>query len=43
MMDFLLFNPQPDSIEMIGLGGESLVKFCEMGNSIAFADHFCVE
>lgn len=28
MMGFLLFNPQPDSIAMIGLGGGSLAKFC---------------
>jgi spermidine synthase len=28
MMAFLLFNPEPDSISMIGLGGGSLAKFC---------------
>lgn len=28
MMGFLLFNPRPDSIAMIGLGGGSLAKFC---------------
>lgn len=28
MMGFLMFNPQPDSIAMIGLGGGSLAKFC---------------
>jgi spermidine synthase len=28
MMGFLLFNPQPDNIAMIGLGGGSLAKFC---------------
>lgn len=28
MMGFLLFNPWPKTIEMIGLGGGSLVKYC---------------
>jgi spermidine synthase len=28
MMAFLLFNPNPDHIVMIGLGGGSLAKFC---------------
>jgi spermidine synthase len=28
MMGFLLFNPQPTHILMIGLGGGSLVKYC---------------
>lgn len=28
MMGFLLFNPEPRQIVMIGLGGESLAKFC---------------
>src|SRR5437016_2304602 len=28
MMAFLLFNPEPSSISMIGLGGGSLAKFC---------------
>lgn len=28
MMGFLLFNPAPQSIAMIGLGGGSLAKFC---------------
>lgn len=28
MMGFLLLNPQPQRITMIGLGGGSLVKFC---------------
>ena len=28
MMGFLLFNPQPAHIAMIGLGGGSLAKFC---------------
>lgn len=28
MMGFLMFNPRPDSIAMIGLGGGSLAKFC---------------
>ncbi|MEY2690467.1 MAG: hypothetical protein RL375_4667 [Pseudomonadota bacterium] len=28
MMGFLLFNPQPRRIAMIGLGGGSLAKFC---------------
>lgn len=28
MMGFLLFNPEPTSIAMIGLGGGSLAKFC---------------
>ncbi len=28
MMAFLLFNPQPEHIVMIGLGGGSLPKFC---------------
>lgn len=28
MMGFLLFQPQPNTIAMIGLGGGSLVKFC---------------
>lgn len=28
MMGFLLFNGQPESIAMIGLGGGSLAKFC---------------
>lgn len=28
MMGFLLFNPRPDHIAMIGLGGGSLAKFC---------------
>lgn len=28
MMGFLLFNPQPQQIAMIGLGGGSLAKFC---------------
>lgn len=28
MMGFLLFNPQPSRIAMIGLGGGSLAKFC---------------
>jgi spermidine synthase len=28
MMGFLLFNPEPDDIVMIGLGGGSLAKFC---------------
>ena len=28
MMGFLMFNPQPDRIAMIGLGGGSLAKFC---------------
>jgi len=28
MMGFLLFNPDPESIAMIGLGGGSLAKFC---------------
>ncbi|MDP3874390.1 MAG: transferase [Methyloversatilis sp.] len=28
MMGFLLFNPAPSSIAMVGLGGGSLAKFC---------------
>src|SRR3546814_9997105 len=28
MMGFLLFNPSPQTIEMIGLGGGSLAKYC---------------
>jgi spermidine synthase len=28
MMSFLLFNPDPKSIVMVGLGGGSLAKFC---------------
>lgn len=28
MMGFMLFNPQPEQITMIGLGGGSLAKFC---------------
>ena len=28
MMGFLLFNPQPSRVAMIGLGGGSLAKFC---------------
>src|SRR5262249_55489323 len=28
MMAFLLFNPNPEHIVMIGLGGGSLAKFC---------------
>ena len=28
MMGFLMFNPSPDSIAMIGLGGGSIAKFC---------------
>lgn len=28
MMGFLLFNPSPRTIEMIGLGGGSLAKYC---------------
>ncbi|NML10218.1 hypothetical protein HHL08_08640 [Sphingobium sp. AR-3-1] len=28
MMGFLIFNPSPRSIEMIGLGGGSLAKYC---------------
>ena len=28
MMGFLLLNPQPRAIAMIGLGGGSLAKFC---------------
>ena len=28
MMSFLLFNPHPDRIVQIGLGGGSLAKFC---------------
>lgn len=28
MMGFLLFNPEPQNIAMIGLGGGSLAKFC---------------
>jgi spermidine synthase len=28
MMGFLLFNPEPQEIAMIGLGGGSLAKFC---------------
>ena len=28
MMSFLLFNPNPEHIVMIGLGGGSLAKFC---------------
>ena len=28
MMAFLLFNPEPERIAMIGLGGGSLAKFC---------------
>lgn len=28
MMGFLLFNPEPQDIAMIGLGGGSLAKFC---------------
>lgn len=28
MMSFLLFNPQPKRIVLIGLGGGSLIKFC---------------
>ena len=28
MMGFMLFNPQPEQISMIGLGGGSLAKFC---------------
>src|SRR5262249_337568 len=28
MMGFLMFNPDPASIAMIGLGGGSLAKFC---------------
>lgn len=30
MMAFLLFNPQPSSIAMIGLGGGSLAKYCHL-------------
>ena len=28
MMAFLLFNPAPKRIAMVGLGGGSLAKFC---------------
>ncbi len=28
MMGFLMFNPRPQSIAMVGLGGGSLAKFC---------------
>jgi spermidine synthase len=28
MMGFLLFNPEPQNIAMLGLGGGSLAKFC---------------
>src|SRR3546814_14635441 len=28
MMGFLLFNPSPRAIEIIGLGGGSLAKYC---------------
>lgn len=28
MMGFVLFNPAPDRIVMVGLGGGSLAKFC---------------
>jgi len=28
MMAFLLFNPKPDTLSMIGLGGGSMAKFC---------------
>src|SRR3546814_9081734 len=28
MMGFLLFNPSPQTIEMIGLGGGSMAKYC---------------
>ncbi len=28
MMGFLLFNPRPETVAMIGLGGGSLAKFC---------------
>lgn len=28
MMGFLLFNPSPETIEIIGLGGGSLAKYC---------------
>ena len=28
MMGFLMFNPRPESIAMVGLGGGSLAKFC---------------
>src|SRR3954464_14339675 len=28
MMGFLLLNPRPRAITMVGLGGGSLVKFC---------------
>ncbi|WP_447932549.1 fused MFS/spermidine synthase [Sphingopyxis fribergensis] len=28
MMGFLLFNPSPEAIEIIGLGGGSLAKYC---------------
>jgi spermidine synthase len=28
MMSFLLFNPDPKHIVMIGLGGGSLAKYC---------------
>lgn len=31
MMGFLLFNPAPAHIGMVGLGGGSLVKFCHRG------------
>ena len=30
MMGFLLFQPKPDRIAMIGLGGGSLAKYCHL-------------
>ena len=47
MMGFLLFNPAPDSIAFIGLGGGSLVKFCyrhlpHTQLSVAENNHPCI-
>src|SRR3546814_18680103 len=41
MMCFLLFNPSPETVEIIGLGGGSLAKYCHKflpGTSIRGVD-----
>lgn len=41
MMGFLLFNPSPETVEIIGLGGGSLAKYCHKflpGTSIRGVD-----
>src|SRR3546814_9883417 len=41
MMGFLLFNPSPETVEIIGLGGGSLAKYCNKffpGTSIRGVD-----